>query len=64
MAPIERSFQVGILLKGGREGNGIFHGKFGAGANGEMGGMYGVAQQYDVAMMPCLRLERGEANPF
>ncbi len=51
------------LLQAGGQGQGVLDGELGAGADGEVGGVGGVAEQDDVAVRPAVVDDRAEARP-
>ena len=57
------SRQVGRLVQAGGQGERVLHGQLGAGADGEVRGVGGVAEQHDVVVEPALVADRGEADP-
>ena len=50
----QRLVQGVVLVQAGGEGEGVLHGELGAGADGEVGGVGGVAEEDDVAAAPLL----------
>ncbi|EPJ37289.1 hypothetical protein STAFG_5643 [Streptomyces afghaniensis 772] len=52
-----------VFLQAGGEGQGILDGELGAGADGEVGGVGGVAEEDDVAVRPAVVDDRAERRP-
>src|SRR5947209_313598 len=60
---VERGFDSWMLLKRGGQGNRVLHRQLCARADGEMGGMYSIAEQHGIVIVPVLVCKRGEADP-
>ncbi len=54
---------AGVALQRARERDGVLHRQLGAGADGEVGGVGGVAEQHDVAVVPARAADGHEAGP-
>ncbi len=59
----ERTGHVRMLVEAGCQGEGVLHGELGAGADGEVRGVGGVAEQHDVLVAPRRVPHGGEADP-
>ncbi len=63
----ERPIEVGAARDAARDvaaqRYGVFHGELGAGADGEMGRMGGIADEHHLAVMPALAAHAVEAQP-
>ncbi|CAM5697458.1 hypothetical protein SVIOM342S_06111 [Streptomyces violaceorubidus] len=59
----EGLLEGGLLLQAGGECEGVLDGELGAGADGEVGGVGGVAEQDDVAVRPAFVDDRAEGGP-
>ncbi|GAA3214384.1 hypothetical protein GCM10020256_15180 [Streptomyces thermocoprophilus] len=53
----------GLFVEAGGEGEGVLDGEFGAGADGEVRGVGGVAEQHHLAVGPAVVDDRAEAGP-
>ncbi len=60
----ERRVHVGVFVQAGGQREGVLHGQLGAGADGEVGGVGGVAEQDDVAVAPGGVADGREAYPL
>ncbi len=59
----QRPLHGGLFLQTGGEGERVLHGELGAGADGEVRGVGGVAEQHDVLVRPVCVDDRAEGGP-